>query len=44
LENLKGREHFGNLGADERIILRRISNEGINWIQLARDGSLSRVL
>jgi hypothetical protein len=36
LKNLKGRDHFEDLGTDERIILEWISGwEGVGWIHLA---------
>jgi hypothetical protein len=30
--NLKGRDHFGDLGADERIILKWILKEQVLWL------------
>jgi hypothetical protein len=41
LENLKGRDHFHNLGIDGKIIitmdLREVGWEGENWLHLAQD-------
>jgi len=41
LENLKGRDHFGDLSIDWNIILKRIlvkHCEVVNWIKLICDG------
>jgi hypothetical protein len=41
LENLKGRDHFENLGVDGKILLESILGkcwEHVDWIHLALDG------
>jgi hypothetical protein len=36
LENLRGRDHFGDLGIDERIVLKWILKK-YDWIRLIED-------